>query len=93
VQVLKLRKRGMSLRDIADETSLGLNTVRTIVGRTNGTDRTSIKHLRRIDPDRAHMRAWTAKRQARDALPRRIHQLRENGDELLKEAKGLGRST
>ena len=40
-EVRKLHKRGMSLRGIADETSLSLATVRTIVGQKNGTDRTT----------------------------------------------------
>ena len=47
--------------------SLGHNTVRTIVGKVSGTDRPTIKHLQRIDPDRARMQTWTAKRQARHA--------------------------
>ena len=38
--VCKLHKAGKSLRWIADETSLGFNTVRTIVGKAEGTDRT-----------------------------------------------------
>ena len=70
-QVRKLHKAGKSLRWIAEETSLGLNTVRTIVGKVEGTDRTSIKHLKRIDPDRAAMRAWKSKLQQRNALPSR----------------------
>ena len=37
--MLKLHKAGKSLRGIVDETSLSLQTVRTIVGRKNGTDR------------------------------------------------------
>jgi hypothetical protein len=52
-QVAKLRKAGRSLREIVEETSLGLATVRTIVGQGAGRDRTTIKHLQRIDPDRA----------------------------------------
>ncbi len=44
-EVLKLHKAGGSLRGIADDTSLGLATVRTIVGQKNGTDRTTVKHL------------------------------------------------
>lgn len=47
--------------------SLGHNTVRTIVGKVSGTDRPTVKHLQRIDPDRARMQTWTAKRHARHA--------------------------
>jgi hypothetical protein len=38
-QVLELRNDGMSLRAIADETSLGLNTVRTIVDKKHNVGR------------------------------------------------------
>ena len=48
-QVLQLRKQGYSLRGIADETSLGLNTIRTIVAKKNGNDRTTTKHRRRLE--------------------------------------------
>jgi len=89
--VRELREQGMSLRGIAEETSLGLNTVRTIVSKKNGTDRTSIKYLSRIDPDRARMRMWEAKRQQRNALPKRINELLKTNNKLIKEAKGLGR--
>jgi len=87
VQVLRLNKCGKSLRAIAEETNLGLNTVRTIIGRKNGTDRTSVKHMAKIDPDRTREKMWTAKRQQRDALPKRINELRKVGDDLIKEAK------
>ena len=49
--VLNSRKRGVSLRGIAEETNLGL-PVRTIVDKRDRRDRTTIKHLARIDPDR-----------------------------------------
>lgn len=86
-EVLKLHKAGKSLRGIAEETNLGLQTVRTIIGQRKRTDRTSIKHLERIDPERARMKMWLAKKQMRDRLPKQIHELRETGDKLLKETK------
>jgi hypothetical protein len=86
--VRRLHKAGSSLRHIADETNLGLATVRTIVGQANGTDRTTVKHLSRIDPDRARARAWQSKLQQRNALPKRIHELQKNGAKLRKEVKG-----
>lgn len=52
VAVLKLRRAGRSLRGIAEDTSLSFSTVRTIVGRRNGTDRTTVKHRARIELDR-----------------------------------------
>jgi hypothetical protein len=88
-QVRKLRKAGTSLRDIADETSLSLQTVRTIVDQAGGVDRTTLKHLARIDPDRARERQWRAKSQSRKALPKRIAAWEKTAAELRKEVKGL----
>jgi hypothetical protein len=87
--VLKLRKAGTSLRGIVDETSLPLWTVRTIVDKGEGTDRTMVKHLQRIDPDRARTAAWRARKRTRDGLPKRINETLAKGRELVKEAKGL----
>src|SRR5262249_41560490 len=42
-EVLKLHKQGRSLRGIAEEMTLGLNTVRTIVDQRRGSDRTTKK--------------------------------------------------
>jgi hypothetical protein len=86
--VRKLHKAGTSLRDIAEETNLGLNTVRTIIGRVNGTDRTTVKHLTKIDPERTKAKSWKSKLQQRNELPKRIHELQKDGAKLLKEAKG-----
>jgi lambda repressor-like predicted transcriptional regulator len=49
--VLKLRKRGMSLRDIAEEAGVGLNTVRTIVDKANGSDRATRRRWQKAHPD------------------------------------------
>jgi hypothetical protein len=87
--VLKLRKAGKSLRAIAEETSLGLNTVRTIVDQRDQCDRTSLKHLERIRRDMGEKRTWQSRKRARDSLPRRINVLQRQSDELRKEAKGL----
>jgi hypothetical protein len=87
--VLKLRKAGKSLRVIAEETSLGLRTVCTIVDQGNGTDRTTVKHLARIDPDRKLEASWRARKRVRDSLPKRIGETLERGRALVKEAKGL----
>jgi hypothetical protein len=89
-QVLKLHKSGTSLRGIAEETSLGLRTIRTIIDRPDGRDRTSRKHLERIKPDVAAERAWLAKIRMRKALPQQISAARKACDDLHKEAKGLG---
>ena len=87
-QVRKLRKAGRSLRNIAEETSLGLRTVCTIVAKGDGTDRTTVKHLQRIDPDRAAILHEKSQARAIRALPGTINATLEAGRELLKEAKG-----
>jgi hypothetical protein len=87
--VLKLRKAGQSLRAIAEETSLGLNTVRTIVDQRDQRDRTTIKHMERIRRDMGEERTWLSRKRTRDGLPRRIYALQHQSAELQKEAKGL----
>jgi hypothetical protein len=87
-QVRKLRKAGHSLRAIAEETSLGLQTVVTVVGKGERTDRTAIKYLKRIDPDRAAILRRSQARAIRN-LPRTISSTLKAGAELLKQAKGL----
>jgi hypothetical protein len=87
--VLKLRKTGTSLRDIAAETSLGLWTVRTIIDKRAGTDRTSRKYFERITPDRKEVAAWQARKRTRDSLPKRINATLKEGRDLVREARGL----
>jgi hypothetical protein len=87
-KVFELHDEGTSLRDIAAETKLGLQTVRTLIGKITGTDRTSRK-LARIAHDRARERQWRAKSQSRKALPKRIAAWKETAAELRKEVKGL----
>ena len=88
--VRKLHKAGKSLRWIAEETSLGFNTVRTIVGKAEGTDRTSKRHQERIDNRQQAIR-WKRQQRTGDALPKQAQRVVEEGRALLKEAKGLGR--
>jgi hypothetical protein len=87
--VLKLRKRGLSLRAIAEETGLGLQAVRTVIDQPERRDRASIKHLERVYRDMGEMREWRSRKRVRDAIPRRIGALQEQSAELIKEAKGL----
>jgi hypothetical protein len=88
-EVRKLRKRGMSLRAIAEELTLPLHTVVTITSKEAGTDRTTVKHLARIDPDRAAAIRWRAQMRTIDALPQSITRVRASARDLVKEAKGL----
>jgi hypothetical protein len=75
-----------------DETSLGMQTVRTILDREDWTDRTSQRRLEKIDykPVRAELTTSRARKRTRDALPKMIAETLAAGKELLlKEAKGL----
>jgi hypothetical protein len=89
-KVCTLRKKKMSIRDIADETNLGSQTVRTILGREAGKDRATMKRLERIDPENAKVREWRGRKRTRDALPKKIEKVMEDADRLIKAAKGLG---
>jgi hypothetical protein len=95
--VRKLRKQGVSLRDIVVETGLGLGTVRTIVGQMVGTDRTAQKHRKRLglEPikiDKATRARWQRSKRTGDALPKRAQQVHEARQALLMEAKCLGKA-
>ena len=81
--VLKLHKAGKSLRGIVDETSLSLQTVRTIVGRKNGTDRTT-KGWVREDRDR-EVSAWAL--EITEAIRRRTAEAGRDGD---RDGQGAG---
>src|SRR5262249_38691905 len=85
--VRKLHRSGKSLRAIQDETNLCFQTVRTILGKDAGTDRTTVRHLQRIDPVRFKEEPW--RERTRTALPKRINETLERGAELVKAAKGL----
>jgi transposase len=73
-QVLALRKGGTSLREIVNITGLSLRTVRTVIGKADGTDRTTRRtnELRRLELNRAAMASYRARKRTRDALPKRI---------------------
>jgi hypothetical protein len=88
--VLKLHRQRKSLRAIADETSLSLRTVRTIIGRAHFSDRTSVKR-RKIAIDQHERAHWKATRRTGDALPQQVQAVIEIGQALVQEAKGLGR--
>jgi hypothetical protein len=90
-EVLRLQKAGKSLREIAFYTSLGLGTVRTIIGRNNGTDRTSKKRREKIETDRHERAHWKSRKRTGDALPKQVQAVIETGKALVQEAKGLGR--
>jgi hypothetical protein len=85
-QVVKHHKAGKSARWIAEEMTLSRRTVTTIIGKRDGTDRTSNRHRQRLglEPKRRDWRPASIKR-----LPKRATEHFKKGRELLKEAKGL----
>jgi hypothetical protein len=89
-RILNHRKAGRSLRWIAEDMNLGLRTVRTVIDKKAGVDRTTLSRWQRISQDRREVR--DRRRQARDieALPKRISASLERNAELIKEAKGVG---
>jgi hypothetical protein len=91
-EVLGRHQTGESLRHIAEEMTLGLQTVRTIVAKKDRRDRTAKKHRQRlrIEIDRLRIAKWKRQRRTGDALPGRANAFLKKGRDLLKEAKGLG---
>jgi hypothetical protein len=91
---LWLHRAGKSLRWIVDETSLSLRTVRTIIDRSHGTDRTTKARKQKaakIEIDKFQRARWKRQKRTGDALPNRMQQMIETGRALVTEAKGLGR--
>jgi hypothetical protein len=66
-------------------------TVRTIIAKANGTDRTSQKHLAQVQPDREAALSHKRRKRTGDALPKQAQRVHEIAGDVLKEARGLGR--
>lgn len=90
--VRKLRRDGASLRAVVAQTGLGLRTVRTIVEKDQGTDRTADrrKELRRLELDRLRAAEWRSRIRRRGDLEKRVTRHRKRVDDLLKASKGIG---
>ena len=75
-----------------EQTGLGLQTVRTILDKQTGNDRTSKKRegLRKQELDRLRAAEWRLRKKELDFLPKRITQTRNRGEDVVKAAKGLG---
>jgi len=86
--VRERRKRGESLRTIAEDTALSLRTVRTILDKADGTDRATLARLKRIAPDKFAEARERMRQRARKSLPRQITALRRQSADLIKRAKG-----
>jgi hypothetical protein len=88
-RILAYRRAGKSLRWIAEEMNLGLQTVRTVIDKRDGVDRATLARLQRIAPDKfAEARTRRSIKEIA-ALPKRINANLKRNAELLKEAKGL----
>jgi hypothetical protein len=89
-RILAYRKAGKSLRWIAEEMNLGLQTVRTVIDKRDGVDRATLARLQRIAPDRFAEARMKRSRRDIAALPKRIASNKESIAGLVKEAKGVG---
>lgn len=85
--VLKRRKARQSLRRIADDTALSFQTVRTIIDRADGVDRSTRARLAKIAPDKLADALERANRKLRNSLPGRINAMVKQGAELQKRLK------
>jgi hypothetical protein len=89
-KVLKLAEAGKSLRAIMDEMNLGMQTVRTIIGRKDYSDRTTLKHLDKIDHKPIRDKLGRGDKRTRDQLlSKGIAETLAAGAELINEAKGI----
>jgi DNA-binding NarL/FixJ family response regulator len=88
-RILAYRKAGKSLRSIAEEMNLGLQTVRTVIDKKDRKDRTTLDRWQQIEPDMRTERDRRRRRKDVDALRKRIPRLMEDSAELIKRAKGL----
>jgi hypothetical protein len=84
--IIKHHKAGKSLRWIAEELTLSLQTVRTVIGKTNGTDRTTDMRRLKLGLE-PKIKDWRVA--SRDRLPKAATKHFEKGRKLLQEAKGL----
>jgi hypothetical protein len=84
--ILKRHKAGKSLRWIAEELTLSLRTVRTVIDQHDGTDRTHGKRRVNLGLE-PKLKDWRVA--SRERMPKRLTEHFEKGRKLLREAKGL----
>jgi hypothetical protein len=85
-------KNGASLRGIAKDTGLSLRTVRTILDQGSDRERTRTNVLRRESFDKMAAADFKAKKRGREYLEKQINRVLKDGVELVKAAKGLGKT-
>jgi hypothetical protein len=75
-----------------EETSLTMQTARTIIDRDDKVDRATMKRPERIDAKdvRKEVMRIRARNRSRAALPKAINETLAEGAALIKESKGLG---
>jgi len=96
-QIAEINRRkaaGESLRKIAAATGVRIRTVRTVLEKAAGVDRTTRKRaeLRRLEFDRLRAADFRARHKERANLPTRIGEALAGAAGILKRAKGLGKS-
>jgi chromosome segregation ATPase len=91
-QVLRLRKKGASLRETAKQTGLGFRTVRSICDREKAGKESQTNLLRKREFDRLRAAEYRARKKVRDTIPKRVNRLLGEGADLKKRAKGLAES-
>lgn len=84
--MLKLHKAGQSLRSIAEDVNLSLRTVRTIIDKKDGVDRSRVARIKLVEP--SLLAGIMAQRKVRATIPRRVSASKEKMAKLIKEAKG-----
>jgi hypothetical protein len=89
LEVQRLRKTGASLRRRRSDRA-GLRTIRTIIGRQNGSDCTSKRTnaLRKRELDRQRMISWRARKRTRDTLPPADYGIAQEGRGAAQGCKG-----
>jgi hypothetical protein len=87
-QVRKLRKVGHTVREIANETNLSFQTIRTILGHKGVVGRTDKKNnkLPKIELDYHRMNSWQARNRTDDA---HINAVLKDSKKLLKDGQNL----
>jgi FtsZ-binding cell division protein ZapB len=86
--VYESHDEGRSLRECAEDADVGLQTVRTLIGKIDGSDRTSrrLSKYPKLKVDRFRLAASKARQRTRDALPKALHEHNKKTTALLKEA-------
>lgn len=89
-QVRRLSKTGHTLREIADETKLSFQTVRTIMRQKDDDRATKKKNdLQKIEQKQHRIGSWRARKRTRDALAAQSSALLKDGESLLRDGRDL----